>query len=85
MSTERGITVSGSHGISYWAHCFFVPGRAETKILIEMFKTAQRRGFTAGLLPYGFHADTPPNERTFLIKGKEDPDPSRAGDLEYNH
>ena len=22
MSTEKGITVSGSHGICYWAHCF---------------------------------------------------------------
>ena len=38
----------------------FVPGRAEIKILIDMIKNAQRRGFTAGLLPYGFLADAPP-------------------------
>ena len=47
-----------------------------------MIKNAQQRGFTAGLLPYGCHADTRPEERTFLISGDPDKDKSRRGDLE---
>ena len=54
---------------------------SKIKILIDMIKNAQQRGFTAGLLPYGFHADTPPDERTFVIMGEPDFDKSRKGDL----
>ena len=32
-----------------------------------------RRGFTAGLYPYGFHSDTPAQDRDFLFKGGRDP------------
>ena len=32
-------------------------------------------------MPYGFRADTPPDERTFLIEGSPDFDKPREGDL----
>ena len=63
----------------------FVPGKAEIRLLIELIKNAVKRGYTSGLYPYGFHADTPDRDRTFLTNGGDDPDPSRYGELHnYN-
>ena len=63
----------------------FVPGKAEIRLLTELIKNAIKRGYTSGLYPYGFHADTPDRDRTFLTNGEEDPDPSRYGELQnYN-
>ena len=63
----------------------FVPGRAEIRLLTELIKNAIKRGYTSGLYPYGFHADTPDRDRTFLTNGEDDPDPSRYGELQnYN-
>ena len=63
----------------------FVPGRAEIRLLTELIKNAIKRGYTSGLYPYGFHADTPDRDRTFLTNGEDDPDPSRYGELHnYN-
>ena len=63
----------------------FVPGKAEIRLLTELIKNAVKRGYTLGLYPYGFHADTPDRDRTFLTNGEEDADPSRFGELQnYN-
>ena len=50
----------------------FVPGKAEIRLLTELIKNAIKRGYTSGLYPYGFHADTPDRDRTFLTNGEED-------------
>ena len=63
----------------------FVPGKAEIRLLTELIKNAVKRGYTSGLYPYGFHADTPDRDRNFLTNGGDDPDPSRYGELvNYN-
>ena len=63
----------------------FVPGKAEIRLLTELIKNAVKRGYTLGLYPYGFHADTPERDRNFLTNGGDDPDPSRYGELvNYN-
>ena len=59
----------------------FVPGKAEIKLLTELIKNALKRGYTRGLWPYGFHADTPERDRGFLTTGDRDPDSSRIGEL----
>ena len=59
--------------------------KAEIRLLIELIKNVVKRGYTLGLCPYGFHADTPDRDRTFLTNGEEDPDLSRLGELHnYN-
>ena len=40
-----------------------------------------RRGFTAKLYPYGFHSDTPAQDRDFLFNGTMDPNESRRNEL----
>ena len=63
----------------------FVPGKAEIRLLTELIKNAVKRGYTRGLFPYGFHADTPDRDRNFLTNGGDDPDSSRYGELvNYN-
>ena len=59
----------------------FVPGKAEIRLLTELIKNAVKRGYTSGLFPYGFHADTPDRDRVFLTTGDQDPDGSRYGEL----
>ena len=59
----------------------FVPGKAEIRLLTELIKNAVKRGYTSGLFPYGFHADTPDRDRVFLTTGDKDPDMSRYGEL----
>ena len=49
--------------------------------IIVLLKNHMRRGFTAGLYPYGFHSDTPAQDRDFLFKGGRDPNPSRRDEL----
>ena len=59
----------------------FVPGKAEIRLLTDLIKNALKRGCTKGLWPYGFHADTPDRDRSFLTTG----DSSRYGELaNYN-
>ena len=75
----------GSKGSITGPILVFVPGKAEIRLLTELIKNAIKRGYTSGLYPYGFHADTPDRDRTFLTNGGEDPDPSRYGELQnYN-
>ena len=75
----------GSSGSITGPILVFVPGRAEIRLLTELIKNAIKRGYTSGLYPYGFHADTPDRDRTFLTNGEDDPDPSRYGELQnYN-
>ena len=63
----------------------FVPGKAEIRLMIELIKNALKRGYTSGLWPYGFHADTPVEDHSFLRSGGRDPDSSRYGELaNYN-
>ena len=53
--------------------------------MIELIKNALKRGFASGLWPYGFHADTPTRDRSFLTSGGRDPDSSRYRELaNYN-
>ena len=40
-----------------------------------------RRGFTSKLYPYGFHSDTPAQDRDFLFNGGMDPNESRRNEL----
>ena len=40
-----------------------------------------RRGFTAKLYPYGFHSDSPAQDRDFLFNGTMDPNESRRTEL----
>ena len=75
----------GSKGSITGPILVFVPGKAEIRLLTELIKNAIKRGYTSGLYPYGFHADTPDRDRTFLTNGGEDSDPSRYGELQnYN-
>ena len=59
----------------------FVPGKPEIIEIVELLKNNMRRGFTASLYPYGFHSDTPAQDRDFLFKGGQDPNPSRREEL----
>ena len=59
----------------------FVPGKPEILEIIELLKSAMRRGFTARLYPYGFHSDTPAQDRVFLFKGGRDPNIPRRDEL----
>ena len=59
----------------------FVPDKPEILEIIELLKNAMWRGFTAGLYPYGFHSDTPAQDRGFLFKGGRDPNVSRRDEL----
>ena len=75
----------GSKGSISGPILVFVPGKAEIRLLTELIKNAIKRGYTSGLYPYGFHADTPDRDRIFLTNGGDDPDPSRYGELHnYN-
>ena len=51
----------------------FVPGKPEILAVIDLLKAAMRRGFTAGLFPFGFHSDIPAKDKDFLFKGTADP------------
>ena len=53
----------------------FVPGKP------EITENNMRRGFTANLYPYGFHSDTPAQDRDFLFNGGRDPNDSRRDEL----
>ena len=55
----------------------FVPGKPEIIEIVEHLKNNTRRGFTASLYPYGFHSDTPAQDRDFLFKGGKDPNVSQ--------
>ena len=59
----------------------FVPGKPEIFEIIELLKNNMRRGFTANLYPYGFHSDTPAQDRDFLFTGGRDPNVSRREEL----
>ena len=50
----------------------FVPGKPEITEIVELLKNNMRRGFTASLYPYGFHSDTPAQDRDFLFNGGRD-------------
>ena len=53
--------------------------------MIELIKNDLKRGYTSGLWPYGFHADTPAKDQSFSKSGGRDPDPSRFGEsANYN-
>ena len=64
----------GSSGSKVGPILVFVPGKAEIRLLTELIKNAIKRGYTSGLFPYGFHADTPDRDRIFLTSGDKDPD-----------
>ena len=49
--------------------------------IVELLKNNMRRGFTAKLYPYGFHSDTPAQDRDFLFNGTENPNDSRRNEL----
>ena len=59
----------------------FVPGQPEITEIVELLKNNMRRGFTANLYPYGFHSDTPAQDRDFLFNGGRDPNDSRRNEL----
>ena len=59
----------------------FVPGKPEITEIVELLKNNMRRGFTAKLYPYGFHSDTPAQDRDFLFNGTMDPNESRRNEL----
>ena len=59
----------------------FVPGKPEITEIVELLKNNMRRGFTANLYPYGFHSDTPAQDRDFLFTGGRDPNTSRRDEL----
>ena len=59
----------------------FVPGKPEITEIVEILKNNMRRGFTAKLYPYGFHSDTPAQDRDFLFNGTTDPNESRRNEL----
>ena len=59
----------------------FVPGKPEITEIVELLKNNMRRGFTAKLYPYGFHSDTPAQDRDFLFNGTTDPNESRRNEL----
>ena len=59
----------------------FVPGKPEITEIVELLKNNMRRGFTAKLYPYGFHSDTPAQDRDFLFNGTVDPNESRRNEL----
>ena len=59
----------------------FVPGKPEIIEIVELLKNNMRRGFTASLYPYGFHSDTPAQDRDFLFNGGRDPNDSRRNEL----
>ena len=59
----------------------FVPGKPEITEIVELLKNNMRRGFTANLYPYGFHSDTPAQDRDFLFTGGRDPNVSRRDEL----
>ena len=59
----------------------FVPGKPEITEIVELLKNNMRRGFTAKLYPYGFHSDTPAQDREFLFNGGMDPNESRRNEL----
>ena len=58
----------------------FVPGKPEIIEIVELLKNNMRRGLTA-LYPYGFHSDTPVQDRDFLFKGGKAPNVSRREEL----
>ena len=60
----------------------FVPGKPEITEIVELLKNNMRRGFTAQLYPYGFHSDTPAQDRDFLFNGTMDPNESRRNAIE---
>ena len=49
----------------------FVPGKPEFTEIVELLKNNMRRGFTANLYPYGFHSDTPAQDRDFSLQEEE--------------
>ena len=59
----------------------FVPGKPEITEIVELLKNNMRRGFTSKLYPYGFHSDTPAQDRDFLFNGGMDPNESRRNEL----
>ena len=59
----------------------FVPGKPEITEIVELLKNNMRRGFTSKLCPYGFHSDTPAQDRDFLFNGGRDPNESRRNEL----
>ena len=59
----------------------FVPGKQEITEIVELLKNNMRRGFTSKLYPYGFHSDTPAQDRDFLFNGGTDPNESRRNEL----
>ena len=59
----------------------FVPGKPEITEIVELLKNNIRRGFTSQLYPYGFHSDTPAQDRDFLFNGSMDPNESRRNEL----
>ena len=59
----------------------FIPGNPEITEIVELLKNNMRRGFTANLYPYGFHSDTPAQDRDFLFNGGRDPNKSRRNEL----
>ena len=59
----------------------FVPGKPEIVEIVELLKNNMRRGFTSKLYPYGFHSDTPAQDRDFLFNGGRDPNESRRSEL----
>ena len=59
----------------------FVPGKPEITEIVELLKNNMRRGFTSKLYPYGFHSDTPAQDRDFLFNGGTDPNESRRNEL----
>ena len=58
-----------------------VPGKPEIIEIVELLKNNMRRGFTANLYPYGFHSDTPAQDRDFLFTGGRDPNIQRRDEL----
>ena len=59
----------------------FVPGKPEITEIVELLKNNMRRGFTAKLYPYGFHSDTPAQDRDLLFNGTVGPNESRRNEL----